>query len=108
LNRFIEKYKKTLLYTSIIIVLLIVVLAIGFPLGFLSGDPDGLERTIIDSQGETWLETLEAFWYPILSWIENEYIAGIIGLLLTLAIAIGLFNLMKYLRNKRITRTHGS
>lgn len=57
---------------------------------------------LIDSQGETWLENLETFWYPILSWIENEYVAGIIGLLLTLVIAVGLFNLMKYVRDRRI------
>jgi hypothetical protein len=99
-NQFIVGYKRTLLYTAIIIVILIVVIAIGFPLGFLSSDPDGLERVIIDSRGESWLENLGAFWYPILSWIENEYVAGIVGILLTLTIVIGLFKFIKSRKNK--------
>jgi hypothetical protein len=101
MNEFIGKYKRPLIYTIVIIVILIIVIAIGFPLGFLSGNPDGLERVIIDSKGEPWLENLKTFWYPIFSWIENEYVAGIIGILLTLAIAIGLFNLVKFVRNRK-------
>ena len=101
MGNFFEKYKKPLLYSLIIIVVLIVVIAIGFPLGFLSTDPDGLERTVIDAKGEEWLENLGAFWYPILSWIENEYVAGILGILITLGIAIGLFNLLKFVRDKK-------
>jgi hypothetical protein len=101
MRTFFNKYKKTLLYGIIIIVILIVVIAIGFPLGFLSTDPDGLERTIIDAQGEQWLENLGAFWYPILSWIENEYIAGILGITITLGMAIGIFSLLKFVRNKK-------
>jgi len=101
MSNFFAKYKKPLLYGVIIIVILIVVIAIGFPLGFLSTDPDGLERTLIDSKGEQWLENLGAFWNPILSWIENEYVTGILGIIITLGIAIGIFNLLKFVRNKK-------
>jgi hypothetical protein len=101
MNKFIKKYNRSLLYIIILIVILIAVIAIGFPLGFLSEDPDGLERVLIDSQGEPWLENLEAFWYPILSWIENEYVAGIIGILLTLIIALCIFNLVKFIKNRK-------
>ena len=103
MNKLFEKYNRSLLYIVILIVILMVIIAIGFPLGFLSEDPDGLERVLIDSQGESWLENLEAFWYPILSWIENESVAGIIGILLTLIIALGIFNLVKFVRNRKTT-----
>ena len=98
---FIKNHKKPLIYTLIIILIFVVIIAVGFPLGFLSEDPDGLEKTIIDYQGETWLENLESFWYPILSWIQNEYVAGILGIIVTLGITIGMFNLLKYINSKK-------
>ena len=100
---FFKNHKKPLIYTLIIIVILIVIIAVGFPLGILSEDPDGLEKMIIDYQGETWLENLESFWYPILSWIQNDYVAGILGIIITLAITIGIFNLLKYMNSKKST-----
>lgn len=98
---FIKNHKKPLIYLLIIVLVFIVIFAVGFPLGFLSQDPDGLERTIIDYQGETWLENLESFWNPILSWIQNDYVAGILGIIITLGITIGMFNLLKYIKNKK-------
>ena len=99
---FFKNHKKPLIYTLIIIAIFVVILAIGFPLGFLTQDPDGLERVIIDFRGETWLENLEGFWFPILSWIQNEYVAGILGIVITLIVTIGIFKLLKYTRTKKI------
>jgi uncharacterized membrane protein len=98
---FFKNHKKPLIYTLIIIGIFVVILAIGFPLGFLTQDPDGLERVIIDSRGEPWLENLESFWFPILSWIQNEYVAGILGIVITLVITIGVFKLLKSARIKK-------
>jgi hypothetical protein len=99
---FFKNYKKPLIYTLIIIAIFVVIFAVGFPLGFLTQDPDGLERMIINFRGETWLENLESFWFPILSWIQNEYVAGILGIIITLLITIGAFKLLKYTRTKKI------
>jgi hypothetical protein len=99
---FFKNHKKPLLYTLIIIGIFVVILAIGFPLGFLTQNPDGLERVIIDFRGETWLENLQSFWFPILSWIQNEYVAGILGIIITLVITIGVFKLLKYTRSKKV------
>jgi uncharacterized membrane protein len=98
---FFKNHKKPLIYALIIIAIFIVVFAIGFPLGFLTQDPDGLERVIIDFRGETWLENLESVWFPILSWIQNEYVAGILGIVITLIITIGAFKLLKFARSKK-------
>ena len=99
---FFKNHKKPLIYTLIIIGIFVVILAIGFPLGFLTQNPDGLERVIIDFRGETWLENLTSFWTPILSWIQNEYVAGILGIIITLIITIGAFKLLKYSRAKKV------
>ena len=99
---FFKNHKKPLIYIVIIIAIFIVVFAIGFPLGFLTQDPDGLERVIIDFRGESWLENLESFWFPILSWIQNEYVAGILGIIITLLITIGAFKLLQYTKTKKV------
>ena len=99
---FFKNHKKPLIYIVIIIAIFIVVFAVGFPLGFLTQDPDGLERVIIDFRGESWLENLENFWFPILSWIQNEYVAGILGIIITLLVTIGAFTLLKNTKAKKI------
>jgi hypothetical protein len=76
-------------------------IAIGYPLGILSEDPDGLERVLIDQNGEKWLESLSSIWNPFLSWIENNYIAAIVGVLLSVGIIFGTFKLVSYRRNSR-------
>lgn len=76
-------------------------IAIGYPLGILSENPDGLERVLIDQNGETWLENLSSIWIPFLSWIENNYIAAIVGVLLSVGLIFGAFKLVSYRRNSR-------
>lgn len=95
-----KRYKWPIITVLIIIVALMVVLATGFTIGFLSEDPDGLERVLIDIYGEEWLENLISPWIPILSFITNDYVAGIIGIVLSIAIITGVFYLITYLKKK--------
>jgi len=97
----IEKYKWPILTIVVIIVALMVMIAIGFTIGILSEDPDGLERAIIDARGEEWLESLTSPWEPILGWIGNDFIIGIVGILLTLFLIIAVFELVIYLKKKK-------
>lgn len=78
-----------------------IMVAIGFTLGILSEDPDGLERVLIDARGEEWLESLPSPWEPILGWIESDYVAGIIGVLLSVIIMVAVFYLIIYLKKKQ-------
>jgi hypothetical protein len=96
-----ERFKWPIITVLIIIVALMVVLATGFTIGFLSEDPDGLERVLIDIYGEEWLENLISPWIPILSWITNDYVAGIIGIILSITIIIGVFYLISYSKKKK-------
>jgi Fe2+ transport system protein B len=80
------KYKWPIITIIIIIVALILMLTVGFAVGILSDNPDGLERALIDAMGEEWVENLPAAWIPILEWITNEYVAGIIGIVLSVII----------------------
>jgi len=95
------KFKEHRILTSIliIVIVLLVMITIGYPLGILSEDPDGLERVLIDQNSESWLEELSSVWVPFLSWIENNYIAAIIGVLLSAIIIFAVFKLFAY-RNK--------
>ncbi|MHA1725391.1 MAG: hypothetical protein ACTSYC_12590 [Promethearchaeota archaeon] len=95
------RYKGVILTIAITIIVLLLMIGIGFSIGILSDDPDGLERVLIDSKGEQWLENLPSPWEPFLSGIENEYIAGVIGIILTLIIAIGVFYLLITLKKKK-------
>lgn len=96
-----KRYKWPIITVLIIIVALMVVLATGFTIGFLSEDPDGLERVLIDIYGEEWLENLISPWIPILSWITNDYFAGIIGIILSITVIIGVFYLISYSKKKK-------
>ena len=96
-----KRYKWPIITVLIIIVALMVVLATGFTIGFLSEDPDGLERVLIDIYGEEWLENLISPWIPILSWITNDYVAGIIGIILSITVIIGVFYLISYSKKKK-------
>ena len=51
-----ERYKWPIITIVVIIGVLMLMIAIGFTLGILSEDPDGLERALIDIRGEEWLE----------------------------------------------------
>jgi hypothetical protein len=84
----------------LILVILLVMIFIGYPLGILTEDPDGLERVLIDQNGESWLEGLTSVWIPFLSWIENNYIAAIIGVLLSVIIIFSVFKLISYKKGR--------
>ena len=91
-----KKYKWPIITIVVIVGVLMVMLTIGFTLGILSEDPDGLEKSVIDAkgggeEGEAWIEELPSPWEPILGGIENDYIAGIIGLTLSVALMMVVF-----------------
>jgi len=75
-------------------------IAVGFTIGVLSEDPDGLERVLTDQKGESWLENLESPWVPILSWITSDYAAGIIGILITIVVMTSVFYLIIHYKKK--------
>ena len=77
-----------------------VMLTVGFTIGILSEDPDGLERALIDAKGETWLESLPSPWIPVLGWIESDYLAGLIGIFLSVVFMIAIFSLIAYVKKK--------
>ncbi len=95
-----SRYKWPLITVVVIVAALMFVIAVGFTLGFLSENPDGLERVLIDINGEEWLENLFSPWTPILSWVTNDYVAGIIGIVLSIAIMTGVFYLITYLKKR--------
>ncbi|MCK4480225.1 MAG: hypothetical protein KAV01_06835 [Candidatus Lokiarchaeota archaeon] len=95
-----KRYKWPLITLIVIIAALMFVIAVGFTIGFLSEDPDGLERVLINNNGEEWLENLYSPWIPLLSWITNDYIAGIIGVILAIAIMIAVFYLIIFLKKR--------
>ncbi|MFX0187283.1 MAG: hypothetical protein ACFE8A_06055 [Candidatus Hodarchaeota archaeon] len=97
----IEKYKWPVLTIVIIIVALMLMIAVGFTIGILTEDPDGLERSIIDARGEDWLESLSSPWEPILGWIGNDYIIGIVGIFITVFLIIAVFKLVVNLKKKK-------
>lgn len=95
-----ENYKWPILTVVIIIVVLMVMIAVGFTIGILSEDPDGLERVLINSRGEEWVENLPSPWEPILGWIDNDYIAGVVGILLSIILMCAVFYVIIYLKKK--------
>ena len=98
----IKRNKWPLITILIIIVALMSVLAVGFTIGFLSENPDGLERVLIDYYGEEWLENLYSPWIPFLSWITNDYVAGIVGVVLSIAVLMGTFYLITHFKKKKL------
>ncbi|MFX1447781.1 MAG: hypothetical protein ACFFCG_06555 [Promethearchaeota archaeon] len=98
----IKRYKWPLITILIIIITLIFSLASGFTIGFLSENPDGLERVITDYYGEEWLENLFSPWIPFLSFLNNDYIAGIIGIVLSVAVLMGTFYLITHFKKRKL------
>lgn len=96
----IKRYKGVIITLILVIVVLMIMIAVGFTLGILSEDPDGLERALIDARSEEWLEGLPSLWDPILGWIESDYIAGIVGIALSVSLMIGIFYLIVKLKQK--------
>ena len=78
-------------------------IAVGFTIGFLSEDPDGLERMLIDANGEEWLESLPVYFQPILGWLTNDYVIAILGMSLTVIIIIGSFYTIAYIKKTKLS-----
>ena len=97
-----SRYKWPSITIIVIIAALMLVIAVGFTIGFLSENPDGLEKVLIDYKGEKWLENLFSPWIPFLSWITNDYIAGIIGIVLSIAVLMGTFYLITRLKKRKL------
>ena len=97
-----EDYKWSVITIGIITGVLLVMVSVGFTIGILSEDPDGLERALIDAQSEEWVEELPSPWDPILGWIDNDYIAGIIGIILSVVLIMGVFYMIIYLKQKKV------
>jgi len=95
----ISKYKKPIISVLAVIGTLILMIAVGFGIGILSDAPDGLERVLIDQNGESWLDNLISPWIPLLSWITNDYGAAILGIVLSVVIMSSIFYLI--IRNKK-------
>jgi cobalt/nickel transport system permease protein len=99
----ISKYKKP--FTSVLAVIgaLLFMIAVGFTIGILSDAPDGLERVLIDQNGESWLENLVSPWIPLLSWVTSEYGAAVLGIILTALIMSSTFYfIIRYKRKNSI------
>jgi hypothetical protein len=101
----LKQYKRPIMVISIVIIVLVAMIAIGYPLGFLSQNPDGLERVLIDYYGESWLENLFSPWVPFLVWIENDYITGIIGIILTTVAIFTVFYFIAFLKRRNREKT---
>jgi uncharacterized membrane protein len=97
----VRRYRWPLISVFLIIGVLLLMIAIGYSIGVLSDNPDGLERVLIDNNGESWLESLPSPWIPLLSWIESDYFAGTVGII----ISVCLMTIIFYLINSRKNRT---
>jgi cobalt/nickel transport system permease protein len=99
----ISKYRRPI--TSIIAVIgtLMVMMAVGFTIGILSSGPDGLERVLIDQNGESWLDNLVSPWLPLFAWITNDYGAAILGIVISVLVMSSTFYLIiRYKKNNTI------
>lgn len=98
----IKKYKRPIISVFVVIGVLLLMISVGFTIGFLSNDPDGLERVLIDQNGESWLENLVSPWIPLFSWITNDYGAAILGIVVSVVLMSSTFYLIiRY--KKRVT-----
>ena len=98
----IKRNKWPLITILIIVTALMSVIAVGFTIGFLSENPDGLERVLIDYYGEEWLENLFSPWIPFLNWITNDYVAGIIGIVLSITVLTSAFYLITRFKKRKL------
>lgn len=98
----VSKYKRPLISILAVIGTLILMIAVGFTIGILSTDPDGLERVLIDQNGESWLESLTSPWIPLFSWM-NDYGAAILGVIFSILVISLAFYLI--IRKKKRSRS---
>ena len=104
----ISKYKRPITSTLAVTGLLMLMIAVGFTIGILSGAPDGLERVLIDQNGESWLDNLASPWIPLLSWITNDYGAAIIGIVISILIISSTFYLIIRYKKKNTNNSSAS
>jgi len=104
----INKYKKPIISVLTVIGTLILMIAVGFAIGILSDAPDGLERVLIDQNGESWLDNLISPWIPLLSWITNDYGAAILGTVLSVSIMASAFYLIIRYKKRNSENTEES
>ncbi len=96
----ISKYRKPILSIVAITGILLIMIALGFTIGILSEAPDGLERVLIDQNGESWLESLVSPWIPIFSWITSDYGAAILGIVISSLLMCSVFYLIVRYKKK--------
>ncbi|MFX1327293.1 MAG: energy-coupling factor ABC transporter permease [Promethearchaeota archaeon] len=96
----ISKYRKPILSIVAITGILFVMIAVGFTIGILSEAPDGLERVLIEQNGESWLENLVSPWVPIFSWITSDYGAAILGIVISSLLMCSAFYLIVRYKKK--------
>ena len=102
-----SRYKRPITSVFIVIGVLVLMIAVGFTIGVLSDAPDGLERVLIDQNGESWLENLVSPWEPLLSWIKSDYGAAIIGIVVSVILMISTFYLIiRYKKKNSINIIH--
>ena len=94
----LKESKKSIITIFVVIVGLLVIMAVGFTVGILSSDPDGLERVLIDAGVE---EPAEIF-TPLLAWIENDFIIAILGIGMTAAIITATYYTLGYIKKRRM------
>ena len=97
----LKEYKVPLITIFVVVSVLLVMIAVGFTIGILSEDPDGLERMLIDANGEEWLESLPVYLQPILGWLSDDYVIAIIGISLTVIFIVGTFYLIAYVKKTK-------
>ena len=97
----LKEYKIPLITVAVVLGVLIVMIAVGFTIGILSEDPDGLERVLIDAHSEEWVEDLPVYLQPILGWLTNDYVIAIIGISLTVVFMIGTFYTIGYIKKTK-------
>lgn len=96
----IKRYKTPIITIIIVTAILLLMLSIGFTIGILSENPDGLEKTLEDLG----VEEPEPFFEALLGWINNEHVRAIVGIILIVSITSGVYYILVYVKKKRITR----
>ena len=94
----LKESKKPIITILVVIVGLLVIMAVGFTIGILSTDPDGLERVLLDAG----VEEPEAFFTPLLAWIENDFIIAILGIGMTAVIITATYYTLGYIKKWRM------
>ena len=96
----IKSSKRPIISIAIVTGVLMLMIAVGFSIGIISDAPDGLERVLIDQNGETWLESLESPWVPLFSWVKSDYGVGILGITLSVVLMSSAFYLVIQIKKK--------